>query len=93
MGKCVFEKLEMFLSPGGRLLCRLLKGPFVFNLGVIGLDYRTGGFKIHMGKCVFEKLENVLFDGMGWEGGWVGWTEDQMGPSIFFILCGYIEHV
>ena len=26
-------------------------------------------------------------DGMGW----MGWTEYQMGPSIFFILCGYIE--
>ena len=22
-----------------------------------------------------------------------GWMEDQMGPSIFFILCGYIDHV
>ena len=33
------------------------------NLGFIGLDYRTGGFKILMGKCVFEKLENVLSPG------------------------------
>ena len=56
-----FLKSENVLSPGGRLLCRLLRGPFVFNLGFIGLDYRTGGFKIFMGKCVFEKLENVLF--------------------------------
>ena len=57
MGKCVFKKLENVLSPGGSLLCRLLRGPFVFNLGVIGLDYRTGGFKILMGKCVFENLK------------------------------------
>ena len=25
--------------------------------------------------------------------GWVDGTDDQMGPSIFFILLGYIEHV
>ena len=30
-------------------------------------------------------------DGMGWMG-WDG-TEDQMGPLIFFILCGYIAYV
>ena len=36
------------------------KGSICFNLGFIGLDYRTRGFKILMGKCVFEKLENVL---------------------------------
>ena len=34
--------------------------------------------------------------GMGWDGwdgmGWDG-TEGQMGSSIFFILCKYIEHV
>ena len=36
---------------------------------------------------------------MGWDGmGWMGWdgmgwdgTEDQMGPSIFFLLCWYID--
>ena len=31
-------KSENVLSPGGRLLSRLLRGPFVFNLGFIGLD-------------------------------------------------------
>ena len=42
---------------------------------------------------MFLKLENVLFDGVGWWVGGVGLTEDQMGLSIFFILCVYIEHV
>ena len=42
---------------------------------------------------MFLKLENVLFDGMGLVGGWVGLTEGQMGSSIFFILRKYIEHV
>ena len=55
-----FLKSENVYPPGGRLLCRLLRGLFVFNLGVIRLDYHTEGFNIHMGKCVFEKLENVL---------------------------------
>ena len=32
--------------------------------------------------------------GMGWDGmGWMGWTGYQKCPSIFFILCGYIDHV
>ena len=62
-GEMAFLKSGNVLSPGGRLLCRLLRGPFVFNLGFIGLDYRTGGFKIHMGKCVFKKLEIVLSPG------------------------------
>ena len=32
---------------------------------------------------------------MGWMDAMdgMGWTEDQMGPSIFFILCGYIVYV
>ena len=28
----------------------------------------------------------------GWVG-WMGWTEYQKCPSIFFSLCGYIDHV
>ena len=30
---------------------------------------------------------------MGWMDGWDGWTEYQKCPSIFFILCRYIDHV
>ena len=45
MGKCVFEKLENVLSPGGRLLCSLLRGPIVFNLGVIGVVKGVWGSK------------------------------------------------
>ena len=33
----------------------------------------------------------VGWGGVGWDG--VDGTEDQMGPSIFFILCGYIVHI
>ena len=33
------------LSPGGRLLCSLLRGPIVFNLGVIGVVKGVWGFK------------------------------------------------
>ena len=33
------------------------------------------------------------FDGVGWVDGCMVWTEDQMSPSIFLILCGYIGHV
>jgi len=45
MGKCVFEKLENVLSPGGRQLCSLLRGLIVFNLGVIGVVKSVWGFK------------------------------------------------
>ena len=46
--------------------------------------------KYHFQEAFF--FENVLFTGgMGWDG--VGWTEYQKRPSIFFILCGYIDHV
>ena len=37
-GDMAFLKSENVLSPGGRLLCSLLRGPIVFNLGVIGLE-------------------------------------------------------
>ena len=33
------------LSPGGRLLCSLLRGLIVFNLGVIGVVKGVWGFK------------------------------------------------
>ena len=33
------------------------------------------------------------FDGTdGWDG-WDGWDGDQKCPSIFFIICGYIDYV
>ena len=38
-------KSENVLSPGGRLLCSLLRGPIVFNLGVIGVVKGVWGFK------------------------------------------------
>ena len=40
-----FLKSGNALSPGGRLLCRLLRGPFVFNLGFIGVVKGVWGFK------------------------------------------------
>ena len=40
-----FGKLENILSPGGRLLCSLLKGPIVFILGVIGVVKGVWGLK------------------------------------------------
>ena len=33
---------------------------------------------------------STKFDGMGMVGEWTGY---QLGPSIFFILCGYIDKV
>ena len=36
---------QLVLSPGGRLLCSLLRGPIVFNLGVIGVVKGVWGFK------------------------------------------------
>ena len=43
---------------------------------------------------LFENLK-MFFDGMGWDGMGGGWggTEDQMGPSNFIILSGYIVYV
>ena len=41
----LFENLKMFYPPGGRLLCSLLRGPIVFNLGVIGVVKGVWGFK------------------------------------------------
>ena len=35
-------------------------------------------------------LTEGWMDGMGWMDGWDG-TEYQKCPSIFFILCGYID--
>ena len=50
---------------------------------------RILGFQFRGGFLPKKILENVLF------GGWDGW--DGMGyqkcPSIFFILCGYIDKV
>ena len=52
-GDMAFLKSENVLSPGGRLLCGLLRGPIVLNLGVIGVVKGVWGFKILMGKCAF----------------------------------------
>ena len=43
----------------------------------------------------YVEARRAEFDGTGWTGwtGWRGWTEYQKGPSIFFKLCGNIEHV
>ena len=72
----------------------LPRGPNEYCFHFIGIGNGSRGFKntINVNRP-FCKLENVLFDGAGWVGGWVGWTEYQMGPLIFFILCGYIDKV
>ena len=46
-------------------------------------------FFFPMWKWPFLNLENVLFDGVGWD----GWAGRQKCPSIFFILCGYIDQI
>ena len=43
-GYGLFEIWKCFI-PGGRLLCSLLRGPFVFNLGFIGVMKGVWGFK------------------------------------------------
>ena len=52
-----FLKSGNVLSPGGRLLCRLLRGPFVFNLCFIGVGNGTGGFKNTIYSGLFENLK------------------------------------
>ena len=44
-GDMAFLKSENVLSPGGRLLCSLVRGPFVFNLRFIGVGMGVWGFK------------------------------------------------
>ena len=43
----LFENLKMFYPPegGGRLLGSILRGPIVFNIGVIGVVKGVWGFK------------------------------------------------
>ena len=55
--------LVICLSPGGRLLCSLLRSPIVFNLGVIGVVKVVWGFKNTSDDRPFRKLENVLSPG------------------------------
>ena len=46
--------------------------------------------KLGVGEHHFRNYPMYVFtDGMGWD----GWTEYQKCPSMFFILCRYIEHV
>ena len=55
--------------------------------------------RCHQHSYEFQKLMSswgvwVRFSFTGWlMDGWVDGTEYQKCPSIFFILCGYIDHV
>ena len=51
----------MFYPPEG---CRLLRGPFVLNLCLIGVGNSSGGFKLTNGDRPFSNLENVLSPGL-----------------------------
>ena len=41
-----------------------------------------------MGWMGWDGMDGMGWDGMGWDG-----MGDQKCPSIFFILCGYIDKV
>ena len=55
----LFEILEMFYPPKGRLLTDSCGGPIVFNLGVIGVVKGVWGFK-----NTWDDRPFWLFDGM-----------------------------
>ena len=88
-----FWKLENVLSPGGRLLRRLLWGPIVFNLCFIGLVKGVWGFKNTCDDRHFWKLENVLSPkGSLLRGPIVfnlGFIWVDNGSGTFFSLWGY----
>ena len=63
---------------------------FLFN-NRIGNDFDTSKIQ-YLGGLLF--LLEMFYLRVGWGGlGWGGWTEYQKCSSIFFILCGYIDHV
>ena len=53
---------------------------------------RFSGYQKHQRRQTFLKTWKC-FIWWGWVSGWVDWTEYQMGPWIFFILCVYIHTV
>ena len=58
-----FENLPMFYPPEGLCGAEPERGPIVFTLDFIGVDYHTGIFKITSFRWLFWNLENVLSPG------------------------------
>ena len=65
-----------------------------------GFNFRLGTYNVPPGSSAPRLTTSAKheFDGMGWDG-WDGMDEmDGMGrnqkcPSMFFVLCEYIDHV
>ena len=82
-------KFGNVLSPEGSLRKQTPKGSYCFSLMFFGIERLFNDQKIPVSGGLFF-FGNVLFT--GWVG-LMGWKEYQKCPSIFFILCGYIDHV
>ena len=60
------------LSLGGRLLCRLLRGPFVYNLGFIGVVKGIWVSKTQAMTCLYENFKNFLMGPFVFNLGFIG---------------------
>ena len=90
-GERPFWNLENALSPEGTpkgepKVVQLFLLMFYFSI-LLCLEKGVWHFQFTGGNSPFWNLENVLLsDGLGW-------IEYQKSPSLFFILCRYIEHI
>ena len=81
---CLF--LIQYLFQGGSLLgllCRLLREPIVFNLGLVGVDNGSGIFFFHMGTWSFLKLKIFYPPKVAARAAPMG----SISTSFFLIIC------
>ena len=74
-----FWNPENVLSPEGSLRKQTPRGPFLFTYFLCGI-----------GRLFDDPKIQFMFY---FTGGWGWWTGYQKCPSIFFILCWYMDHV